>query len=428
MNDGGAHIAAVAVVTLFAAVCGCGSGSSAKPSVGSGGAGAGGGGGVASAGGGSGGAGDSPSGSGGAPAGAGGSPAGGGGSPSGAGGSLKGLGGAPAGFGGSPARPRSLPAITGFTTLNQLDVGGLVRCDPTGTCFKAANYLYRMAPGGTRFDFAFPDPMASSPGAKLPAAGLAFDRAGNFYTAAATDLYKIAPGATLGTYLGTMGALGTGYVANGPSLVIDDGGNFYLSETYAHGLPTLVWLPAGEVVWQSVDAVNDQGVYDTAVYGDAVYFAGTDRALVFKPGATALATVADSPAQPNSLVVDSQGGLLGYFFQTVGKRPAIFRLPAGGIHWMETSALILSVGDGTQATNLVMDEQDNAYIVASDATTPPRSASLFELPAGSLTWSKLADVSGLIAGEPCGPKGSLANDHVGHLILQCLTTLSRSLP
>ena len=92
---------------------------------------------------------------------------------------------------------------------------------------------------------------------------------------------------------------------------------------------------------------------------------------------------------------------------------------------MATSPLILSTGNGGEATNLVFDSRDNAYIVASDATTPTRSASLFKLPAGSLTWTKLFDVPGLLADERCG---SLADDHIGHLILQCASTLLRSQP
>lgn len=285
-----------------------------------------------------------------------------------------------------------------------------------------------MAPNGTTFDFVFPDPAASDPSAKLPAAGIAIDSAGNVFTAATMDIVEIAPGAGIGRYLGSLGGPGPLHPVIGPSLAVDGAGNLYSGFSVGGGTGILGWLPIGYPDWLTLDSGYQDAVYETVVAGPDLYFAGTS-VLVLKPGAASLATViAASPMKPKHIAIDSHGNLLAWGPQTGTTKTAVYELPAGGTNWTLTSPLVLSTGNGGEATNFVIDAHGNAYIVASDATTPARSASLFELPVGSSTWTKLFDIPGLLADERCAPNGSLADDHIGHLILQCASTLLRSQP
>lgn len=113
-----------------------------------------------------------------------------------------------------------------------------------------------------------------------------------------------------------------------------------------------------------------------------------------------------------------------------GSPSPIFRLAPGDAKWTATTGLAV----GTSASNIVVDADDNAYTVGY-ASASGTTISLLKLAAGSLAWTKVFDVAGLGATEKCdGNLGngvvvdSLADDHQGHLVLQCTSSFLRSQP
>ena len=112
--------------------------------------------------------------------------------------------------------------------------------------------------------------------------------------------------------------------------------------------------------WLGLNQTYDGTVFETVVAGQNLYFAGTNAVLALKVGTTSFATVADSPQAPSHIAVDGRGDLLAYCVRTGATKGTIYALAAGGASWMPTSPLILSTGNGGEATNLVFDSEDRS--------------------------------------------------------------------
>ena len=356
-----------------------------------------------------------------------------------------------AGAGGADggAVPTLLPtSITGLTVVGASPAGSL-RCDSDGTCYKnttgRANLtgtlnpgdgIFKMAPNGQTF--ALIGDNATPPAAPMAGlvTGLAVDGHGNVFACglayggnAGTVPYQLAAGATQWTPIGT----GLGNVRNvvcGEALV-SDGSTLFVGDS------NLWELPAGKTMWVDDGGPGSLGgssVSATVPFKGDVYVAtgaSSDHAYVLKAGAAAFVALADPVQTLSRLAVDSAGNLLGHTPGELGggSPSPIFRLAPGDAKWTKTTGLAAN----TRPSNIVIDADDNAYTVGY-ASASATTISLLKLAAGSLEWAKLFDVQGLDATETCDGKlgdgfvDSLADDHLGHLVLQCTSTFLRSQP
>lgn len=316
-----------------------------------------------------------------------------------------------------------LPTITGFTPLGQ-SVPGKVLCDALGTCFKVSmSDVSKMPPNGATFA-TIGD---ASTGLIGGTAGLAIDDKGDaFVSLCASGVFELASGAKQWTPLGT-GLTGMNVSSCGnEAFAIDASGGLFLGV-----LGNDVWsLPSGQSTWASAGSGLAQAAIamTTSLNGD-LYVGASDAVYVRKKGGAAFAALPGSPKNAYHLSIDGAGAVYGVFAAGGDPKPPhadVYVLPAGMSAWTETTGLSYGDINGGGFTNVVLDDKSDAYIVGPDATT--HAQSLYRLPAGASVWSKVLDIAGLLPQETCAPLGSIADDHLGHLIVQCQSTLLRSQP
>ncbi len=313
---------------------------------------------------------------------------------------------------------KALPTITGFTALAGSAGGGILRCDSVGNCY-AVNF-YHLPPNGTMFS-------AFAPGVAMSSSnpGLLVDGPGNVYVNGCTKgVYKQPPGgafAEVGT--GLTGANGTSCLVN--TLGMDSAGTLYV------GFPATaeLWkLPTGGSAWENTGAGLPAAVYSVASVGKTVYAGTLNGVFVLTDGAASwvnAATGTNSTLAGFRLYADHAGNLLAESPQ--GGSTGIYRLAAGTMTWTATTGYEPSAIGNQKVTEIVVDAQDNAYVVTVAQGAAATPLALLKLAAGTTTWTKVVDLPALANGSNDTCSG-LADDHIGHLIVDCTNNAFRSQP
>jgi hypothetical protein len=312
------------------------------------------------------------------------------------------------------AAPSTPFAVAGFDTFTTFGANYLT-CDPVGNCYGNKTNIYKLAPNAT----AYTNIGDSSKGfvSAFPSSIL-LDGAGNLYTNAgcggSLGVYKLPAGGT------TWAKVGTGLTDPNPTscnfntMAADSAGTIYVGFAID---PKELWkLPAGQTAWVNTGAGLNGTVRATVTIGNDVYVTASSGVKKLASGATTWADYGDQnnlPILPYRLHADPAGNLYETTEQTV------YKLAAGATAattWQSTTG----ISTGSTSSNPVFDSAGNAYIAADNGAAS--KIALYKLAAGTLAWVKLFDTN-VFSSENCR---AMADDHIGHLILQCNSMMLRS--
>ena len=302
-------------------------------------------------------------------------------------------------------------AVTAFDTYTTFGANYLT-CDPVGNCYGNRQNIYKLAPNATAYTVIGNSTnglVTSSPSSILR------DPAGNLFTNAgctgSLGVYKLPAGTT------TWAKLGTGLDGNNPTscnfhtMAVDAAGTLYVGFAIDKAL---FKLPAGQTAWVTTPTDLNEVVRATATRGNDVYVAFNGGVKMLASGAAAWTTFeTDGPILPYHLTIDGAGNLY------LTNESTVYKLAAGAntaTAWVPTTGITTA----STASNPVFDSAGNGYIAARDGNG--NVYALFKLAAGTLAWTKVLATTVFLS-ENCR---AMADDHIGHLILQCDTMMLRS--
>lgn len=310
----------------------------------------------------------------------------------------------------APGSPITVTAFDEYATFG----ANYLSCDRAGACYGNRGSIYKLAANATAYTV-----VGSSANGLVTAtpSSILLDSAGNVYTNAgcggSLGVYKLPSGGN------TWAKIGTGLTDPNPTsctfntMAVDSAGTLYIG--FAINPKELWKLPAGATEWTNTGTGLNDTVRSTKTIGNDVYVALNGGLKKLAAGATAWADYGDqdsAPILPYHLNVDAAGNLY------VTNESSVFKLPAGATTataWQVTTGFTT----GSYASNPVFDSAGNGYIAANNGSN---KIALFKLAPGALAWSKVVDTTQPVT-ENCR---ALADDHIGHLILQCDTKMLRS--
>jgi hypothetical protein len=302
--------------------------------------------------------------------------------------------------------PITVTAFDASTTFG----ANYLTCDPSGNCYGNRTNIYKLPANGTMYSL-----IGNSANGLITAtpSSILLDNAGNLYTNACggtPGVYKLPSGTTTWTNFGT-GLTGANPTScNFNTMASDSAGTLYVG----FAVDKALWkLPVGQTAWTATPTDLNQVVRATATRGNDVYIAYSGGVKKLASGAatwTDYGSTSNGASLPLHMSFDPSGNLY------VTNETTVYKLAVGATDWVATTNL----ATGSIASNPVFDSAGTGFIAARD--NGGNVYSLLKLTAGTTAWAKVVDTTVFLS-ENCY---ALADDHIGHLVLQCNTTMLRS--
>jgi hypothetical protein len=304
-------------------------------------------------------------------------------------------------------------SVSSFETLDSVK-GRSLQCSRSGACYQigfgpAGAALYMLPPLGKTF----------APFKDLPKSDsyydLALDANAGIYVRAGDVVVGTTEAAT------EWRTLGHGFTESGMLVAAGDGRLYASTSRFykgAYEADAFFTLAPGAASWRMVGSAAHTIVNSAAFApnGDlwigsypSIYVLAKDETLWTKFGQ-------DLTFELEGLTIDPTGNVFTCAREKSGQE-AMYRRASGDVAFTKTTGL-----DPMVMSPLAFDASGAAFVINADVSG---ALILYRLAPGATAWSWVIEVPSVDKNASCG---ALANDHMGHLVLQCGDQILRTRP